>query len=105
MSMILKGIDLPQTLYTDIRIYWDGRIKKIIGENTMISYKNAQAIQIPKEHGKLIDADETRKQYYQWMEELLQSTTINIPAEALSLLCGFTLINNAPTILEAEGGE
>lgn len=53
-------------------------------------------------HGRLIDADETRKQYYQWMDELLQSTTINMSAEALSLLCGFTLINNAPTILESE---
>jgi len=61
--------------------------------------------ELPKEHGKLIDADETRKQYYQWMEELLQSTTINMSAEALSLLCGFTLINNAPTILEAEREE
>lgn len=61
--------------------------------------------ELPKEHGKLIDADETRKQYYQWMEELLQSTTINMSAEALSLLCGFTLINNAPAILEAEREE
>lgn len=59
MSIILKGIDLPQTLYTDIRIYWDGRIKKIIGENTMILYKNAQAIQIPKDHGRLIDENMT----------------------------------------------
>ncbi len=59
MSIILKGIDLPQKLYTDIRIYKDGRIKKIIGENTMISYgENVQAIQIPKNHGRIIDENE-----------------------------------------------
>ncbi len=58
MSFIVKGIDLPQILYTDIRIYKDGRIKKIIGESTMISCnENVQAIQIPKGHGRLIDAD------------------------------------------------
>lgn len=67
MSIILKGIDLPQTLYTDIRIYWDGRIKKIIGENTMISYKNTQAIQIPKGHGRLIDVN---KLYPSTLEKL-----------------------------------
>ena len=62
MSIILKGIDIPQKLYTDIRIYKDGRIKKIIGENIMISYnKNAEAIQIPKGHGRLIDGDELVK--------------------------------------------
>lgn len=56
MSILIKGIDTPQKLYTDIRIYKDGRIKKIIGENIMISYnKNAEAIQIPKDHGRLID--------------------------------------------------
>lgn len=58
-----------------------------------------------KGHGRLIDADETRTQYYQTMDELLQSTTINISAEALSLLCGLTLINNASTILESEKEE
>ena len=58
MSLILEGIDIPQKLYTDIRIYKDGRIKKIIGENIMISYnENVQAIQIPKDHGRIGDLD------------------------------------------------
>ncbi len=56
MSVILKGFDLPSVLYTDVRIYWDGRIKKIIGENTMISCDEyANAIQIPKDHGTLVE--------------------------------------------------
>ena len=56
MSVILKGLDLPSVLYTDVRIYWDGRIKKIIGENTMISCdEHANAIQLPKYHGALVE--------------------------------------------------
>lgn len=46
----------------------------------------AEAIQIPKGHGRLIDADEIVKEYY-----------IN---PTYPRLC--TILNNAPTILEAE---
>lgn len=51
MSIILKGIDLPNS----------GQIELIIGphgkvfSNTRGIY--AEAIQIPKDHGRLIDAD------------------------------------------------
>ena len=65
MSIILKGVDMPQKLYTDIRIYKDGRIKKIIGENTMVSYnENVQAIQIPKGHGDIVNFRELEEQYW-----------------------------------------
>lgn len=86
MIIILKGIDLPQKLYTDIRIYKDGRIKKIIGENIMISFnKNVQVIQIPKGHGTLIDADKLLNDLYENYEFGTE-----------------WMINHAPTILEAE---
>lgn len=55
-----------------------------------------------KGHGRLIDANELKMECYRTMDELLKSTTINMSAEALSLLCGFTMIDEAPTILEAE---
>ena len=56
MSIMLKGLNLPDRLYTDVRLYWDGRVKKIIGENTMISCgENVKAIQIPKNCGSLIE--------------------------------------------------
>lgn len=59
-------------------------------------------VEIPTSHGDLIDRDIVRDECYKTMGELIQSTTINISAEALSLLCGFTIINNVPTIIESE---
>ena len=35
---------------------------------------------------------------YKQMDELMESTSEHLSAEALSLLCGFTLINSAPSI-------
>ncbi len=104
MSMILKGIDIPQKLYTDIRIYKDGRIKKIIGENIMISYnKNAEAIQIPKGHGKIADITKYKK------ENAMQDDTCEgCPNEAKCIYYTYTKedicewLDGIPTILEAE---
>lgn len=48
---------------------------------------------------RLIDGDALKKAFYQKMKELLKSTdTPNISNEALSLLCGASLITEAPTI-------
>lgn len=102
MSIILKGIDLPKR-GTNITL----TIKGIDGTYEVHGYPgdpeiHDQAIQIPKGHGRLIDGDELKMECYRTMDELLKSTTINISAEALSLLCGFTMISEAPTILESE---
>lgn len=49
-----------------------------------------------------IDGDALKEAFYQKMKELLKSTdTPQISNEALSLLCGASLITEAPTI-EAE---
>lgn len=51
---------------------------------------------------RLIDADVLKEQYYQKMKELISSTVTNtLTFDALSLLCGSSLIADAPTI-EAE---
>ena len=48
---------------------------------------------------RLIDANALQDQYIAKMEEVVKSTTTpNISLEALSLLCGYTLIMDAPTI-------
>lgn len=48
---------------------------------------------------RLIDADELYDKYQETMKKLLSSTNMeNISAEAISLLCGSTLIREAPTI-------
>ena len=61
MSLILKGIDLPQeeinlTITKDGRIYFNNKYHLI-----------AEAIQIPKEHGRLIDVN---KLYPSTLEKL-----------------------------------
>lgn len=48
---------------------------------------------------RLIDGDALKKAFYQKMKELLKSTdTPNISNDVLSLLCGASLITEAPTI-------
>ena len=48
---------------------------------------------------RLIDADDLYDKYQEAMMKLLSSTNMeNISAEAISLLCGSTLIREAPTI-------
>ena len=47
---------------------------------------------------RYIDADELKEKCYKQMDELMESTSEHLSAEALSLLCGFTLIDSAPSI-------
>ena len=50
---------------------------------------------------RLIDADALYNKYQEAMAHLLSSTNIeNISAEAISLLCGSTLIRESPIIIE-----
>jgi hypothetical protein len=80
MSILIKGIDLPKRdEYIPMRIYGNGHIW-ING-----AYKGV-AIQIPTPHGRLIDVDKVVKEYYK--------------KPTYPSLCA--ILNNAPTILEAE---
>lgn len=92
MSIILKGID-PKTDYGLC-------ILTIRGELITANGKHIQAIQIPKDHGRLIDADKLRRGF----------------SRTESGYCGYWefcdkpedvqfLIDDEPTILEAEENE
>ena len=82
MSIILKGIDLPET--NEIRMVAINSNGKVffntVKEGTPDKTKISQAIQIPKGHGRLVDADKIFT-YSHWEEQA---------------------VNEAPTILEAE---
>ena len=55
---------------------------------------------------RMIDADALKEAFYRKMKELLLSTdTPQISYEALSLLCGTSLIADAPTIEERKNGK
>ena len=47
---------------------------------------------------RYIDADALKEKCYKQMDELMESTSEHLSAEALSILCGFTLIDSAPSI-------
>ena len=88
MSIILKGIDLPKengfhiiTIWSDGVIY--ARTVEGLSETTI---NKAEAIQIPKTHGRIGDID-----------GILEA----LPTEYLGSTV-HAIINEAPTILEAE---
>ncbi len=57
MSFIVKGIDLPKKVdHITLNVYADGTIERV-NMTEIIFEKEAQAIQIPTPHGRLIDAD------------------------------------------------
>ena len=47
---------------------------------------------------RYIEADALKANCYKQMDKLMESTSEHLSAEALSLLCGFTLIDSAPSI-------
>lgn len=63
MSIILKGIDLPTNGETLIvGIYGDGNVSIEHSKPLVLAVDpNAEAIQIPEDHGRLIDGDELVK--------------------------------------------
>lgn len=63
MSLILKGIDIPTNGETLIvGIYGDGNVSIEHSKPLVLAVDpNAEAIQIPKGHGRLIDGDELVK--------------------------------------------
>ena len=81
MSLILKGIDMPKDI-DELRLIINGM---------SIAIEPTQAIQIPKPHGRLIDASELIKSY-------MKGTKTDID----DFYDTIDIIDNAPTILEAE---
>lgn len=107
MSIILKGIDLPEKenrMYM-MELYANGHcsVAKIEdGECYELTIPSeTEAIQIPKNHGRLIDADKLRAILRRWTED-----EWNQKASPVSWAYAYEdlidLIDDAPTILEAE---
>ena len=89
MSIILKGIDLPET--NEIRmiaINSNGEaFFNTVKDGETSKSEKAEAIQIPTPHGRLIDRDDIYIGRWDIDSDLAEQ------------------IQNAPTILEAEGEE
>ena len=88
MSLILKGIDLPEknkSLY--IRIF-NGKIEIVhMLDAYEVEHTNAEAIQVPKDHGRIGDLDKVKRKGVD---------------DGYDFYVSWTDIDNEPTILEAE---
>ena len=101
MSIILKGIDMP----TDRKPYGIEVIYRFEGADGLFSEKNYlspnQAIQIPKGHGRLIDAD-ALEIVFKDMAKCEWNQKVSPISWAYAFEDTIDEIDNAPTILEAE---
>ena len=96
MSIILKGIDLPTNGETLIvGIYGNGLVSVEHSKPLVLPIEiNADAIQIPKGHGRLIDADALE------LEKEVEIADDWKTAHEIA-----NCVKYAPTILEAEENE
>ena len=98
MSLILKGIDLPKDgewLSVIIKPTKEVIVDTIrYGDYALLKTEYNSAIQIPKGHGRLIDADKI--DYDEFWHREGQGFTIGVCQKAQQI------IEEQPTILEAE---
>lgn len=72
MSIILKGIDMPmETDYLRLALFRSGRDNEILVFDDATNALIGKAIQIPENHGRLIDADK-----YEYPGDLIYEPTI-----------------------------
>lgn len=91
MSFIVKGIDLPEEgQRLKITVCHNGKIFI----DKQIYYEEAEAIQIPKGHGRLIDEKKVENERYYIHEPYYSYPVIR-----------WGSLHRVPTILEAEGEE
>lgn len=96
MSMILKGIDLPSDGEdVTIEINSSGYVRAY-STVPMVYDHDIQVIQIPKEHGSLIDRDEIYRAFSRCAENEADDGKIRVYAQLMRLIL------QAPTILESE---
>ena len=99
MSFIVKGVDLPKEgCSVNIEVSPNGRCSVMEieeGECYRLEFnREAQAVQIPKNHGRLIDADKI--DYDEFWHREGHGFTIRVCQKAQQI------IEEQPTILEAE---
>lgn len=100
MSIILKEVDLPKEYTQVIAITPNGEVWQVnpIGKNERLE---AQAIQIPKGHGRLIDAD-ALETVFKDMAKCEWNQRVSPISWAYAFESAIDEIADAPTILEAE---
>ena len=94
MSLILKGIDLPKGQSLIVFIANNGTV--VCSDEDGVT--TTEAIQIPKDHGKLIDGDLLKDT----IRDTVPAWTIGIKIPTFGDTQIMSAIDIMPTILEAE---
>ena len=55
MSVLIEGMDMPETEYMDVRIFRDGTATIATGEKPY--YRELKVVEVPTPHGNLVDLD------------------------------------------------
>ncbi len=92
MNILIKGVEKPEYGFIEIRLYNDRA--EVEGQEP--EYKDFEIEELPKTHGRLIDADELIKE----QEYTLRDTGVR----ELQTACRYTVdvLRDAPTVIEAE---
>lgn len=97
MSIILKGVDLPKASNEDCIAVIRSNGKVEVWQTGMKEFE-AQAIQIPKDHGRLIDAD----LFKDIIKDSVPAYGIGVKIPTYGDMDVMDKIAIMPTILEAE---
>ena len=105
MSVIVKGMKMPKyPTAIRIQVEADGSVYQNSDKtgNGWALQKNVTATEVPP-HGRLIDADARKEQWLNAEKTIGAEKVLNLPLECfISYGCVYDL-DNAPTIIEAEG--
>ncbi len=104
MSLIIKGINLPNTIKY-YQILPNGDVYETAFDGLLKSDKPLQAVQIPTPHGRLIDGDKLKKKYGEWLDSVpyINNSFADMGRRDVLISVCYDLTYSAPTILEAEG--
>ena len=101
-DLVIKGMALPNMIcgepgYVDVRIFADGSV--IMAKPAPPYYGKFEAVQLPKGHGKIVDAEEIRSRLSRKLTACKPGTI-----EELTFAVSIDIVDHADIFVPAEGG-
>lgn len=93
MSVLIKGMEMPEQGYVDVRVFADGICTTESAERPY--YKQYDVVEVPTPHGRLIDADAFERMDFSTF--IVKDDVSYVPFTEVA-----TAIFKAPTVIEAE---
>ena len=75
MSVLIKGMEMPKEGYIDVLIKCNGTASYAIGKNPY--FKEVEAVPVPEQHGRLIDADALAEDLKRQCEEVFKIDAVS----------------------------